>query len=107
KDMRYAAIAGACMIGATQATNFLVGFIPLTIVWLLVRWRAWRPTLVAAGVIGSVAVLTLAPWVARNYSLFNRIVPFSTDNGAGFYKNNNPFILDLVQRNLGPDYAGP
>lgn len=42
-------------------------------------------------VIGTVfMVLTIAPWSARNYSIFDTFVAVSTNGGSNFYRSNNP-----------------
>lgn len=33
----------------------------------------------------SIALITLSPWIIRNYFLFKKIIPFSTESGAPFY----------------------
>ncbi|TAK22293.1 MAG: hypothetical protein EPO26_11370 [Chloroflexota bacterium] len=103
--VRYAIAAGITMFGASQTTNLLLAFVPFACLWLLFRWRSLLPTLRASVVLALAGGIALAPWVVRNYALHGRFVPSTTDNGIAFYKNNNPFILDLVKENKGPDYV--
>jgi 4-amino-4-deoxy-L-arabinose transferase-like glycosyltransferase len=105
QKLRFAFAAGACAVGAAQATNMLVPFLPIAALWLVVAWRNLPRAIAAGAVLGFAAVLALAPWVARNQVLHGRFIPFSTDNGIAFLKNNNPYILDIVKSNLGPDNA--
>ena len=36
-------------------------------------------------------VITISPWTIRNYSLFHKLIPISTNGGYNLYVNNNPY----------------
>jgi len=41
-------------------------------------------------IITAMVVMVLSPWIARNYTKFNRFVPFSTTGSVTFWEGNNP-----------------
>lgn len=55
----------------------------------------WRRNLMDVVKVGAVAaaamLLTLAPWVARNYQLFERVIPVAQSTGYNLWKGFNPF----------------
>lgn len=55
-------------------------------------WR-WRfSDLLKVGLVGALAmVVTLAPWVARNYQLFDKVIPVAQSTGYNLWKGFNPF----------------
>lgn len=36
-------------------------------------------------------VITISPWTFRNYTVFHKVIPISTNGGYNLYVNNNPF----------------
>jgi hypothetical protein len=52
----------------------------------LITHRQWKMTAVAA----IAAFLVIAPWTARNYAVFHRIIPISSAGAANLYKGYNP-----------------
>jgi hypothetical protein len=48
-------------------------------------------------------ILTILPWTARNYSVFNRIIPVSTGSGLFLWRGNNELTWgDSDDRHLDP-----
>ncbi len=41
--------------------------------------------------------LTISPWTIRNYFLFNKLIPTSTNGGYNLYVNNNPYATGAWQ----------
>ncbi|HVJ82569.1 MAG TPA: glycosyltransferase family 39 protein [Planctomycetia bacterium] len=86
-------------LGLLTRPNY-VFFAPLLLGWILIRgwgrpgiWRQAAIVCVAAG-------LTIAPWAARNYGVFGKLIPFSTAGGSALLQGNNREIL------TNPRYAG-
>ena len=89
-------------------------FAPLAMLWLLIRmWpdnkRAFK---VAAGT-GFVMILTLLPWMARNYMVHGQLVLLGTNGGYTFWQSHNPYTekylrmrsdLDPIAFNEGIDW---
>lgn len=42
-------------------------------------------------IISSFMVITIAPWTVRNYIVFHKLIPISTNGGYNLYVNNNPY----------------
>jgi len=41
--------------------------------------------------------ITIVPWTIRNYRVFNKVIPISTNGGYNLYVNNNPFATGAWQ----------
>ena len=55
-------------------------------------WRRNLVDVVKVGLLGAVAMgLALAPWVVRNYQLFDRVIPVAQSTGYNLWKGFNPF----------------
>lgn len=80
--------------------------------------RPWRAALVALLCTGAAAAAVVAPWTVRNYLVFHRFVPVSTNGDFVLYINNNDrsrgMYMDVLEvpgsifktdRVLGPDGA--
>lgn len=52
--------------------------------------QPWRRALVAGLIVAGVALLTIAPWTARNYLEFREWIPLTTQTGLNFWQGNNP-----------------
>jgi hypothetical protein len=64
------------------------------------RQDNWGQTARVVGIALSVTVITLSPWIIRNYSVMNAFVPLTTSSGTNFYGGNNPladggYVSDL------------
>lgn len=74
--------------------SVLIGFAPLIALWIVWMggWkkRAWANAIA----FGVVVMIVMSPWIIRNYRVFHRFVPTTTDAGHGFYVANNPRTLD-------------
>ncbi|MFI5263901.1 MAG: hypothetical protein ACHQM6_05245 [Candidatus Kapaibacterium sp.] len=65
--------------------------VALTLV--LITWqnrKTLRRTLLFAGLSGFIALAVLAPWTIRNYLVFDRFIPISTNGGFNLWRGNNP-----------------
>ncbi|MBC8057220.1 MAG: hypothetical protein H7Y61_11650 [Rhizobiales bacterium] len=88
-------VARACLWGTliAGATYVRPTAWPLLVIfpvcgWLVDRrWRAAALTLVVSGV---TAALLFAPWVYRNYQLFDRFVLVAANGGPNLWMGNNP-----------------
>lgn len=85
------AIAAGIFTGAgILCRPTLLIFAALVPVWLLFffipRFRLWRK----AVWFSAAAALVLVPWTWRNYRIFHRIVPVTTQSGNILYLANNP-----------------
>lgn len=86
---RLAAVTGLCWgVGMLTRPDLLAaGAAPGC--WIVAE--AGKPRVrKAAAVALAGAVLALSPWVARNYAVHGRFVPFSTGGGWLFWAGNNP-----------------
>ena len=55
--------------------------------------RKLKKPLVNLLIITTFMVLTIAPWTIRNYIVFNKVIPISTNGGYNLYVNNNDYAI--------------
>ena len=53
--------------------------------------RKLKKPLVNLLIITAFMILTIAPWTIRNYFVFNKVIPISTNGGYNLYLNNNDY----------------
>lgn len=54
------------------------------------RMKRLASAAVSAAVVGVVMAMAIAPWAARNYHIFGRVVLISTNGGSNLWMGNNP-----------------
>lgn len=93
-----AAVAGL-LLGLSLLTRAgVILLVPLLGLWAL--WQLWEPVaerlrrIGVALVIPVVAGLVLAPWVVRNYLVFDAFIPFSTMGGSVLLQGNNRIVVE-------------
>ncbi len=64
--------------------------LPIGILIILIISIGLRKGVLKTIIITSISVLILLPWTIRNYNVFNRIVPVSTNGGFNFLMGNHP-----------------
>lgn len=61
----------------------------LVVTFTILR-RPWRDTIRVIGALAIAVVIVLTPWTIRNYTLFHRFVPLSTNSGDNLCLGFNP-----------------
>jgi hypothetical protein len=85
-------IGSAIALGVVSAlatlnrTEMLV--IGPVVILMVSAWRRSAKTLVAAGL---VMALVMAPWVARNWLVFHKLIPVAQSSGYNLWKGYNPY----------------
>lgn len=94
--LRTSRIFWIILFGVLCALNTLVRggnlFIPIVVAvgLLLLHWRNWKQ-LVAPLLMMTVAfVVTLLPWIIRNYRVFHHVIPVATQDGMALYVSYFP-----------------
>jgi 4-amino-4-deoxy-L-arabinose transferase-like glycosyltransferase len=77
--------AGIATGGAMLIRPAMAFFVPVAIVWLL---RRRRIPLAVTFVIG--ALVIVAPWTARNVTVYHRLVFIASEGGVTFWTGNHP-----------------
>lgn len=67
--------------------------VPLFALWAVVQLRGDSRHLLRAGAVLAVAGLVMAPWMIRNYLVFERFIPFSTTGGSALLQGNNRLVV--------------
>ena len=89
------------LLGLSMLTRASTVFmVPLAGIWALWQFRKRPRELALALGVPAVSVLTLMPWAVRNYRLFGKFIPLSTQGGSALLQGNN----DIVATN--PVYYG-
>lgn len=91
-NLSNAAMAGFLLGLNALSRPLLLGFFVGILLWLwLNRQEITKPWYEIGLVIALFALLTIAPWTLRNYSIHGQLVPISTNGGFTFWNGNNPF----------------
>ncbi|TWT38806.1 hypothetical protein Enr8_05000 [Blastopirellula retiformator] len=95
-------VAGAMMLAVYSRPTFLVWLALCTAALPCFYYRQYRG-LAAAAVISMISAFLLAPWVARNYMIFdNHIVLGTTHGGYTLLWGNNPEFYQFLQQGEEP-----
>lgn len=79
-------------LGTLTRPNMLLT-LPLLVVWsLIVFWGKW-PAFARSLLVFAVALLVVAPWTYRNYRVFGRFIPVTSQSGANLLMGNNPRVV--------------
>lgn len=82
----------------TRSTGY--GFLPLFLFWLIFSSRNKVQGLKLAFLLLVVFIITISPWVIRNYKIHRAILLSSTEGGVTFYVSNNSEVLTKGNRDL-------
>ncbi len=85
-----AAVAGAAMGLVALSTAEALVYIPLLTVWPFLACSPRRALRIALP-FGLAAALILTPWTARNYAVFQRLVPVRAWGGFNLWRGQNEF----------------
>jgi hypothetical protein len=80
--------------GAALLMSPAVGILlPFLLLWAVVRcWRDRLPLISQAGATVLACLLCLAPWTARNYAKFGKLIPVRGSFGLDFWLGNNSSV---------------
>jgi 4-amino-4-deoxy-L-arabinose transferase-like glycosyltransferase len=83
-------VFGAAVAGMTTGLAILIRpaivfFVPIAVVWLIVR-RRW----VIAAVVVAGAIAVVGPWTVRNARVYHRLVFVASEGGVTFWTGNHP-----------------
>ena len=88
-------VAAGLSMGYAALTRPIAVLFPLFLfpaLWAAPGTRGWRPLARMAILLAATAVVML-PWWIRNYEVFHRFVPTTTNGGSTFYGSNNDVVL--------------
>jgi 4-amino-4-deoxy-L-arabinose transferase-like glycosyltransferase len=88
----WAAAMGLAFGGFVLTRSFLIAFFPLMLI-LVVVFIKDRNRWVLAGISLAVFILTLLPWMVRNYALQGEFVLMSSRGGYNIWMRNNPYYI--------------
>lgn len=56
----------------------------------LIEIKSFKKCIVNLFIVSICMLITICPWTIRNYTVFHKIIPISTNGGYNLYVNNNP-----------------
>ena len=85
----YPLAVGITMGISTLSLSQIIAFYPFIIFWLFINnsHHLVKKSIIIAAMI----VLTISPWVFRNYVIHGRLTPTASNGGFNFWLGNNPF----------------
>ncbi len=83
----------------------VLSVVPLLGLWTIYRryrqQRSWKAPMFAAAL---AAVIVMAPWIGRNYTVFHRFIPVRSGFGLELYIGNNGYSQRWVNSSLHPNH---
>lgn len=79
-------------------------FLPFAALWFWFR----LPLAQSVGrlfVVGVIGLLVIAPWMVRNYRVFDAFVPMATNGGPNFYIGNSPYTIAFIRAGYHPQFV--
>lgn len=101
------AILGGVVLGLSVLARPITP--PLAIlaaVWFLFRWGLTQ-TLVRLLPVAVVSAAVLAPWIIRNYRVFDAFVPMTTTSGANFWQGNSQYTIPYFRAGYDVQWTSP
>jgi len=84
------ALAGIFFALASLTRSVLFAFFPLVLIWLVVGMKNKKKAFMHFLIFAFAVLLTMSPWIGRNYKLHHAFVPTTTEGGYSFWIGNNP-----------------
>ncbi len=101
------ALASGAVLGmATLTRPILLPLAIFLVPWFMVR-RRFAQTIGRLLPVGLVSALVLAPWMVRNYMLFDVFVPMTTTSGGNFWQGNNEDTVRYLRAGYDVQWTTP
>lgn len=78
----------------------------LVALWFLFRLNLWQ-TILRLLPVALLSALVLAPWIIRNYQVFNAFVPMTTTSGANFWQGNSEYTVRYFRAGYDVQWTAP
>ncbi|MFO7322087.1 MAG: glycosyltransferase family 39 protein [Chloroflexota bacterium] len=101
-----ALLAGVVFGLAMLVRSILPLFAVLVAVWFLFRLSPAQ-TVLRLTPVAVAGVLVVTPWMARNYRVYNQLVPMTITSGANLFQGNNPDVVPYMRAGYDPQWIGP
>ncbi len=100
----WALLMGLVFGAFTLTRSFLIAFFPVLLVFMVLfvkDHRRWKlASITALGLI-----LTLSPWIYRNYRLHGQFVLLSTRSGYNIWMRSNPYFIEDEYAAMGVKFS--
>ncbi|MCA9902365.1 MAG: glycosyltransferase family 39 protein [Anaerolineae bacterium] len=101
------AIAGGLVLGLGMLTRpILPPFALLVGVWFLLRLNLWQ-TLARLLPVALIGLLTLVPWIARNFEVYGAFVPMTVTSGSNLWQGNSRYVIPYFRAGYDVQWTSP
>ncbi|MCC6616267.1 MAG: glycosyltransferase family 39 protein [Anaerolineae bacterium] len=101
------AIAGGLVLGLGMLTRpILPPFALLVGIWFLLRLNLWQ-TLARLLPVALIGMLTLVPWIARNYDVYGAFVPMTITSGSNLWQGNSRYVIPYFRAGYDVQWTSP
>lgn len=91
-------LLGLCALTRESGVLVLFGFL----IWLVLVHKNVARSLKRWWLLALFALITISPWTIRNYFVFKKLVPITTNGGINFYMGNNPRATGAFRWEIPP-----
>ncbi len=90
-DIKYSNIIIGILLGILSLIKpYMLVYSCCILLYEVIKYRALKVPIKNFVIITFCLVITICPWTIRNYFVFHKIIPISTNGGYNLYVNNNP-----------------
>ncbi len=101
------AIVGGVVFGLSMLTRAILPPLALLVaVWFLFRLNLWQAVLRLLPV-AIVGIVVMLPWMIRNYSIYQALVPTSLNFGDNFYQGNSEYTIPYFRAGYDVQWVPP
>lgn len=93
RNFSYSYTAGIAIGILALSLPQILAFFPFIILWLFINKTVNIKK--KCIIIVTMAMLTISPWIVRNYFIHGHVVPIATNGGFNFWFGNNPFMTGI------------
>jgi len=87
------AVAGVSLGLAGLCRPIMQAYLPISLIHIIAARESLQARLKKVLIITVFFVLTVSPWIIRNYEVFKAFVPGTTMGGRVFWEGNNPYSV--------------
>jgi 4-amino-4-deoxy-L-arabinose transferase-like glycosyltransferase len=102
-SLRWAILMGVLFAAFVLTRSFLLAFFPVMLVFVVIFIKSPKRWLFAGSALLAF-VLTMSPWIIRNYNLQGRFVLLSTRGGYNLWMRNNPYFIEDELKAMGVEF---
>ncbi|TKJ41592.1 hypothetical protein CEE37_03235 [candidate division LCP-89 bacterium B3_LCP] len=103
-EWHWAVLTGVFFGVFTLTRSFLIAFFPFMVIFILLFVRSPKRWFLA-GLAAFSFILTMSPWLIRNYVLQDQFVLLSSRGGYNIWMRNNPYFIEDELQAMGVEFS--